>query len=216
MNLAFESLHNHTVISDGVQTHLQSLADAQDLGIGVMAFTDHDTLPDQRILDGLRAYGGPVKWLVGIELSSWVPMAAGGPEKGAVHVLGLFVDVLNRPLIEFCASAEESRQKRMKLYVAHLQSVGFDVTEGDVRAAAGSPNIGKPHMVKATLAKPDNQLIMDSLREQMRQEAEHDPKTRAAYDRMMEDGPNQYPYALFMGGESFKPAPKGDYGTLLD
>jgi len=214
-DLGFESLHNHTVISDGVQTHLQSLADAGELGIGVMAFTDHDTLPDQTVLAGLRAYEGPVKWLIGVELSSAVPKAVGGLEKGAVHVLGLFVDVGNQALVEFCAQAEASRVERMKLYVKHLQSVGFDVTEADVRAAATSRNIGKPHMVKAVLAKPGNRVRMEALREEMRQAAEHDAGLKTKYDRMTADGPNQYPYVLFMGSSSFKPMDKGDFGSAL-
>jgi predicted metal-dependent phosphoesterase TrpH len=214
-DLRFESLHNHTVISDGVQTHLQSLADAEELGIGVMAFTDHDTLPDKAVLAGLRAYDGPVKWLVGVELSSAVPKAVGGLEKGAVHILGLFVDVANSALVEFCAAAEASRIERMKLYVKHLQEVGFDVTEADVRAAATSRNIGKPHMVKAVLAKPANRAHMEALREEMRLAAEHDAALKARYDRMMADGPNQYPYVLFMGSNSFKPMAASDFGSAL-
>jgi hypothetical protein len=104
----------------------------------------------------------------------------------------------------------------MRLYVKHLQEVGFDVTEAGVRAAATSRNIGKPHMVKAVLAKPGNRAVMEALREQMRHEAEHNVGLKARYDRMMADGPNQYPYALFMGGEAYRPAPKADFGTLLD
>jgi len=216
MNLRYESLHNHTVISDGVQTHRQSLADAEELGIGVMAFTDHDALPDETVMRGLRAYDGPVKWLVGVELSSWVPRAAGGPEKGAVHILGLFVDVANRPLQEFCRAAEESRLVRMRTYVKHLRSLGFDLTEADVQAAAGSRNIGKPHVVKAVMAKSANVELMERMREEMRLASLHDDKIKAAYDQMMEDGPNQYPYSLFMGGDSFRPSPQSDFATLVN
>ncbi len=211
--LKFESLHNHTVISDGVQTHVQSLKDAQESGIGVMAFTDHDTLPNQSVIRQLRDYNGPVKWMIGVELSAWAP---GGRDKGSVHILGLFVDIKNRALVEFCAAAEHSRVERMRTYVRHLQSVGFDVTESDVRAAATSRNIGKPHLVKAVLAKPQNQALMERLREAMQQAAEHDAALQAKYDLMMADGPNQYPYTLFMGGDAFKPTPKtADFGTLL-
>jgi predicted metal-dependent phosphoesterase TrpH len=213
MTLQYESLHNHTVISDGVQTHVQALKDAEELGIGVMAFTDHDTLPNTSVTAWLRAYSGPVKWLLGVELSAWAP---GGREKGGVHILGLFVDVANRALVEFCAAAEHSRVERMRMYVKHLQTIGFDITEADVRAAATSRNIGKPHLVKAVLAKPENRGKVETLREEMQQAAEHDELLKAKYDTMMADGPNQYPYTLFMGGEAFKPAPKTtDFATLL-
>ena len=136
--------------------------------------------------------------------------------KGAVHILGLFVDVANRELRDFCATAEVSRLSRMREYVQHLQSVGFDVTEADVKAVAGSGNIGKPHMVKAVLSKPQNVIVMESLREQMRVEAEHNPELKRAYDDMMEDSQTNIRTALFMGGDSFRPAPQTDFGTLLD
>jgi predicted metal-dependent phosphoesterase TrpH len=209
-----ENWHSHTVISDGVQTHLEALAAAEQLGIGLMAFTDHDTLPDKAILKALREYDGPVKWTLGVELSSWVPV--GGPDKGAVHILGLFTDVENKPLREFCAAAEHSRVERMRMYLKHFHEIGLDVTEAEVRAAATSRTIGKPHMVKAVMAKPVNQARVEELRTEMRQAAEHDEALRARYERMMADGPSQYPYVLFMGGEAFKPAPKSDFGTLLD
>jgi predicted metal-dependent phosphoesterase TrpH len=97
----FESLHNHTTASDGLLTREALLNAANTYGIGVMAITDHDAVPSAKDLRGLRAYSGPVKWLVGVELSSWVPKAAGGSDKGAVHVLGLFVDPGNSALVEF-------------------------------------------------------------------------------------------------------------------
>ena len=94
----YESLHNHTVDSDGTQTHLEVLKTAEELGYGVIAFTDHDLVPKADTLDRLRAYDGPVKWLIGTELSSGLPQDMGGVEKGMVHILGLFIDPTNQAL----------------------------------------------------------------------------------------------------------------------
>ena len=60
----YESLHNHTVASDGSQTYLEVLQVAEELGFGTVAFTDHDTLPDDDALRQLAFYDGPVKWLL--------------------------------------------------------------------------------------------------------------------------------------------------------
>jgi predicted metal-dependent phosphoesterase TrpH len=71
--LPYESLHNHTTASDGTQTYAQVLETARVNDIGVVAFTDHDMLPSEVDVTALRAYEGPVKWLIGCEISSGRP-----------------------------------------------------------------------------------------------------------------------------------------------
>ena len=209
-------MHAHTVFSDGNQTHIKVLESAEMLGIGVIGFADHDTLPDKKTVRGLKSYSGLVKWVVGVELSSWVPKRVGGPEKGAVHILGLFVDVENPELVEFCRATEGNRLARMRRYVTHLRGLGFIISEKDVMNVATSRNIGSPHMVKALNLHQENQRVIDGLKERMSQAAKHDPALQMRYDQMIADGPNQYPYVLFMRGSSFMPAPKSDFGSLLD
>jgi predicted metal-dependent phosphoesterase TrpH len=213
-HLKFESLHSHTVLSDGVMTHRQVLDAAEQLGIGVVAFTDHDTLPDNGVMADLRAYDGPVKWTVGIELSSMVPAAAGGIEKGNVHILGLFTDIQDRPLREFCQAAEDSRMRRMKKYVAHLRSLGFTISEADILSVATSKNIASPHMVKALWLHPENRAVMEQIKSEMKAAAEHDEALAAKYAQTEKEGANQWPYTLFMGGHSFKPAPRTGFDVL--
>jgi len=214
--LNYESLHNHTTSSDGTQDYLDVLAAAEQHGLGVMALTDHDALPGEQDLARLRAYDGPVQWLVGIEITSYVPREVGGPERGALHVLGLFVDPTNRPLVEFCARAEEGRRVRMRAVIKHLQGIGFRVTEEDVLRHAPSKNIVLPHMVSAVMEKPENRKLADEIRERMRVEAEHDAEVKRAYDDMMEFGPKQYPYALFMTRHAYVPLVQDEVVNLLD
>ena len=47
----FESLHNHTLASDGAQTYSEVLEAAEKLKIGVIAFTDHDVVPSESALE---------------------------------------------------------------------------------------------------------------------------------------------------------------------
>ena len=56
----YESLHNHTNISDGKENHLEVLETAEKNNFGIIAFTDHDILPDKAILAQLKGYEGPV------------------------------------------------------------------------------------------------------------------------------------------------------------
>lgn len=213
--LTYESLHSHTRISDGLMTHLQVLDSAEELGIGVVAFTDHDALPDAETVAALRAYAGPVKWTLGIELSSHVPVAVGGPERGAVHILGLFVDIENAALVEFCRNAEQSRLERMRLYVGHLRSLGFTVSEDDILSQATSRNIASPHMVKALWLHPENQVVMERLKAEFITAAAHDTKLQAKYEQTLADGPNQWPYTLFMGSHAYYPAPVNGASSLM-
>ncbi|HEY6736624.1 MAG TPA: PHP domain-containing protein [Candidatus Saccharimonadia bacterium] len=213
--LKFESLHSHTRMSDGAMSHAEVLQAAEELGVGVLAFTDHDALPNDDTVAMLRAYDGPVKWTLGVELSSFVPRAVGGPERGAVHILGLFVDIRNAALAEFCRAAEDSRLERMRAYVGHLQSLGFVVSEEDILRSATSRNIASPHMVKALQLHPENEAVMEQLKAEFIAAAEHDAELKAKYEQTLKDGPNQWPYTLFMGTHAYKPAPVTGARTLM-
>lgn len=87
----YESLHNHTTTSDGEQSHLEVLETAEKNGFRAVAFTDHDTLPNEQEMEKLKAYTGPVKWLVGCEISSGLPKELGGGPISMFHILGLFL-----------------------------------------------------------------------------------------------------------------------------
>lgn len=207
-DLRYESLHNHTVISDGVLTHLEILEHSEKHSIGTVHFTDHDVLPNAEIMQQLRDYSGPVRWSMGIELSFGLPAEIPEWDKHSIHVNGLFIDPTNQALIDFCAGITLGRLDRMKRVVAHMQGLGFDISQDDCLAEAGESQLGQPHMVKALLRKPQNLTRMAELKSEMRQASEHDASIRAEYDKMEQAGARQEPYVLFMGSSSFFPLPK--------
>jgi 3',5'-nucleoside bisphosphate phosphatase len=213
--LSFESLHNHTIRSDGTQTYLEVLATAQDYGLGVIAFTDHDVLPDEAALQQLRDYNGPVKWTVGIELSCGLPTELGGAGGGSLHVLGLFTDPFNQALVDYCAVTEEGRVRRMRSYVTFLNSLGLKLTEEDCWRATTSRSIGSPHIVKAVLSYPENRVLIDQMVKRFEHDAGSDPRLATLYRQMMENEPKQYPYYLFMTRTSYIPYPRPEFDTLV-
>ncbi len=216
--LKYESLHNHTKDSDGDLTHLELLRAAEQTGIGIMAFTDHDVVPDAATIKQLRVYRGPVKWLMGIEISSDLPKEMFETHGNSpLHILGLFVDPTNQALIEHAEKLKTSRVERMYRFIDHLTSLGFKITEVDIRQAAGHSLIGSPHMVKALQNYPENQTLIEKLLGEMKLAAERDPILKRKYDLTIAEGPKDYPYTLFMKSSSFKPVPKGQFGwALLD
>ena len=120
MSLGIQSLHSHTLHSDGLLTHQQVLDAAQKYGVSLVAFTDHDSLPDLDLIQQLKDLEHPTKWLVGIEISSGLPKSLGGGMEGGPHLLGLFVDPTNKALVEYTKKAQEQRIERTKRTVQNL------------------------------------------------------------------------------------------------
>ncbi len=210
-----ESLHNHTIDSDGKQSHLELLAAAERLGYGVVAFTDHDIALKTKRLKELHSYQGPVKWISGIEISSAAPKEV--EDGGTLHVLGLFVDPTDTGLVEYSRKLEDSRVVRMKHFVEQLAAIGFTITEEDCLIQAGESPVGSPHIVAAIEAHPENLKITEKLVEQMRKESETNPDIKKRFDFMMKEGPRQLPYTLYMKQGSYIPMPKApSFDTLLD
>ena len=145
----YESLHNHTTASDGTQTYLEVLEAARRNKVGLVAFTDHDTLPSAADLKILRDYDGPVKWMVGCEISSGLPIELGGGVTSSLHILGLFTDPTNKALLDHCVKAVAARIERMERIVTNLKSLGFNISVEDCMAASGGETVGRPHIVRA-------------------------------------------------------------------
>ncbi len=210
-----ESLHNHTIDSDGKQNHLEVLAAAEKLGYGVIAFTDHDISLKPKRLEELKSYKGPVKWISGIEISSAAPREV--EEGGTLHVLGLFVDPTEPALVEHSRKLEESRIVRMKHFVEQLSALGFTITVEDCLRKAGESPVGSPHIVAAIESHPENLQVTERLTEAMRKAGETDPEVKKRFDFMIKEGPRQLPYTLYMKQGSFYPMPKApSFDTLLD
>lgn len=212
----YESLHNHTTASDGTQTYQEVLKSAQANGVGVVAFTDHDTLPSAAELVRLKAYEGPVKWLVGCEISSGLPVELGGGVTSSLHILGLFTDPTNKALLEHCAKAVKARSERMERIVANLKGLGFTISVDDCLAASGGETVGRPHIVRALNSHPENTAIIDAMRVEMEKAAVASAQTAMDYAYMMERPASDHPYRLFLSDDAFIPGIYVDYLYSID
>lgn len=199
----YESLHNHTTASDGAQTYLEVLESARGAGIGVVAFTDHDTLPSEADLTKLSLYDGPTKWLIGCEISSGLPTELGGGPTSSLHILGLFTDPDNEALREHCRLAIAARNDRMEQIVANLKGLGFTISVADCLEASGGESVGRPHIVKALFSHPENDAIIDAIKDDMEKAATGDLDLAMKYMRLLERDRSDYPYRLFLSDDSF-------------
>lgn len=139
-------LHIHTTASDGRYAPFEIVRRAGELGLKVVAITDHDTvegIPDS--LEAARNYPA-LRVIPGVELSTDVP-------KGEIHVLGYFVDYTDS---EFNASLETMRNSRIgraRKMVEKLDNLGIHLEWKRVQEIAGTGALGRPHVAQAMLEK---------------------------------------------------------------
>ncbi len=212
----YETLHCHTKTSDGELTHLQVLEACAQNNISVVAFTDHDALPNQQTVDQLQANKNhQTKWIIGCELSSGWPKEIGGVGS-SFHIVGLFVDPLNKALLERNLKFQESRVERMEQMVKNLKGMGFKISVDDCLKESGGESIGRPHIVAALKKKEQNIEITEKLKNKMGKDAESDPELKEKYEKMIERGEDQYPYVLFLDSAAYIPNIYVDYLYYTD
>lgn len=139
-------LHVHSTASDGRLTPEEVVAKAAELGLKVMALTDHDTVDG--IVPALKAAAAfPQLILIpGVEISTDLP-------DGEAHVLGYFIDFTSRELGAALERFRNSRQGRARGMVNRLAELGMEIDWQRVQELAGDGSIGRPHIARAMLEK---------------------------------------------------------------
>ncbi len=199
-----QTLHSHTVLSDGKLTFEEFLHTAEKESIGLVIFTDHDTLPSKEILENLKRQSFETKWAMGIEISSGAPKESPATES-SVHLLGLFVDPFNADLADYCHVTREKREQRMRQMVKNFQRYGFDITPEECLAQAGPAVVASPHIVNALLVKEKNKALMDQFLEKLKKEAEENERAKKLYEGLLRKPASQIPYVLFIGDDPYIP-----------
>ena len=139
-------LHIHSTASDGRLSPAEVVGKAAELGLTVMAITDHDTVDG--IAPALAAANvfPQLKVIPGVEISTDFP-------SGEVHVLGYFLDYTDPELRSTLDRFRNSRQLRAQRMVAKLKSLGVHIEWQRVQEIAGSGALGRPHIAQAMLEK---------------------------------------------------------------
>jgi 3',5'-nucleoside bisphosphate phosphatase len=120
------------------------VAQAAELGIKVLAITDHDTI------DGLSAAQEEAqRWEItvvpGVEIST-----LSGREE--IHLLGYFVDPDEPELRALLARTREARRKRARQMLERLEGLGMPLAWERLLELAGEGSvIGRPHVAMSLL-----------------------------------------------------------------
>ncbi len=138
-------LHIHTNFSDGQFTPAEIIKAAKDAGFGAIAITDHDTT--QGIKPALEAaFKHGLEVIPGIELSAL-------DEEKEIHILGYFIDPENIELQKVLEQVKVARRSRADVMINKLNSLGVDISSGEVRKMAGKDIIGRPHIARVMQEK---------------------------------------------------------------
>ncbi len=139
-------LHLHSTASDGQFSPAEVVRKSAELGLTVIALTDHDTVDGVApALEAARVFPG-LRVIPGVEMSTDVPT-------GEVHILGYFIDYTHPELQATLSRMRQSRQQRAQGMIDKLGHLGLPVDWVRVKEIAGSGSIGRPHIAQAMLEK---------------------------------------------------------------
>ena len=131
-------LHTHTTASDGELTPQELIGRAEQLGVDMLAITDHDSI------DGLQAVidrPSTVALVPGVELSCvW--------GRQLIHVVGLAIATGSPVLTAGLDSQQQARLRRAELIAEKLERYGFLGAYEYAAGLAGEGQIGRPHFAR--------------------------------------------------------------------
>jgi hypothetical protein len=132
-------LHAHSRASDGTTSPEQLVRHAAEVGLDVVALTDHDTTAGWD--EAAAALPSGVRLVRGAEISC----RAGGI---SLHLLAYLFDPDDEPLAQALHDLRASRLGRAERMVERLVADGVPVTWGQVQGLAGG-TVGRPHVAQA-------------------------------------------------------------------
>ena len=140
-------LHAHTNVSDGQDSPEELIKYSHELGVSVLAITDHDTVVSWQRLRSQEREGNLVV-VPGAEISCRTQ------DGMSVHMLGYLFDPEDAHLCELMALTRDDRIPRMKKIIELLNQADIDLTFEDVAAHSGSAaTVGRPHLADAMIAR---------------------------------------------------------------
>ncbi len=135
-------LHTHSTASDGIYSPTELLHKAKDVGLRVLALTDHDTTDGlEEAMQTARALD--IDIIPGIEINTDV----GG---GEVHVLGYFLEFQRPEFQAVLKVLRDARERRGQRMVELLNEHGVNISWERVREIAQG-SVGRPHVAEALL-----------------------------------------------------------------
>lgn len=140
-------LHIHTYYSDGVFSPEKIVDTAIDVGLQVIALTDHDNVLSYKVAkDYLKKENKEDKLEIiqGVEINTLY-------KNYEVHILGYFMDTKNSDFQNLLKTQQQARVKQTKEIINLLsKKEGIKIKFEDIKKqVAEGGSIGRPHIAKA-------------------------------------------------------------------
>ena len=153
-------LHIHTLYSDGVFSPEKIVDTAIDVGLQVIALTDHDNVLSYPVAkEYLKQTGREDKLEIirGIEVNTLY-------KNYEVHILGYFMDVENSDFQSMLKSQQQARVKQTKEIISLLsKKEGIKIKFDDIKKqVADGGSIGRPHIAKAITNAGGTNSVIDA------------------------------------------------------
>lgn len=143
--MKYIDLHVHSNASDGTLTPTEVVNLAASLSLSAIALTDHDTIAGvaeaQAAALVMSDTSNPLRIIPGAEISA----AYNGRD---IHILGLFLDIENKALINTLNEAVVKRDERNEKMAANLRTAGIDITLDKLKEAEGEAVLTRAHFAK--------------------------------------------------------------------
>ena len=153
-------LHIHTNYSDGVFSPEKIVDTAIDVGLQVIALTDHDNVLSYKVAtDYLKKEGKEDKLQIiqGVEINTLYI-------NYEIHILGYFMDTENSDFKNLLKVQQHARVKQTKEIISLLaKKEGIKIKFEDIKKqVAEGGSIGRPHIAKAITSAGGTHSIMDA------------------------------------------------------
>ncbi|QSX32297.1 PHP domain-containing protein [Shewanella avicenniae] len=135
-------LHCHSTASDGQLTPSQLVARAIDMGVNLLAITDHDTVAGLAEAHAFNAaHATPLTLIDGVEISTrW--------HAYDIHIVGLGVDRHQPALLAFMDNQRRLREERAQEIGLRLEKAGIAGAYEGAKALAGDAAISRGHYAR--------------------------------------------------------------------
>ena len=138
-------LHTHTIASDGAYSSEELIKKAAEKKLKIISITDHDTIKGYLNAKN-KARELNIDLIPGVEVSAvW--------KSREVHILVYCFDENNEEFLKMLLNQKRARVRRMERIVDKLQKQGLQISMDEVRAEAGSGNLGRPHAAAVLINK---------------------------------------------------------------
>jgi 3',5'-nucleoside bisphosphate phosphatase len=140
-------LHTHTTASDGTMAPAELFDKAVELGVQVLAISDHDTTAGYEAVQASPALlnpAPPIRLIPAIEINA--------EGEYACHLLGYWINPAHAPFQNRLAQLREQRIARLRAMADRLSQMGVSIDfENTLKRAGGA--VGRPHLADALIQK---------------------------------------------------------------